>query len=199
MSIDLTKGCFTIPGEEGCEDLTLRLAEKWGADCIRDSDGTQLPDSITKSGYDIYSTLCLVRADNEWAKKNMDKLQQSFLMSEPVIAEGDTVVIDLLKGYFREQFILNKTDDPKEWWQVFDRTTGEEVALSDWDYDLNKETVTIKNAKLPFSKNLGRNFNVQPHHKRLGRQRTSYDNRPSLSRNTSSHLRVLGKMVAGTP
>lgn len=147
MSIDLTKGCFTIPGEEGCEDLTLRLAEKWGADCIRDSDGTQLPDSITKSGYDIYSTLCLVRADNEWAKKNMDKLQQSFLMSEPVIAEGDTVVIDLLKGYFREQFILNKTDDPKEWWQVFDRTTGEEVALSDWDYDLDKETVTIKNAK----------------------------------------------------
>lgn len=39
-----TKGYFTIPGEEGQEELTLELAERWGADCIRDSDGTQLPN-----------------------------------------------------------------------------------------------------------------------------------------------------------
>ena len=37
-----TKGDFTLPGESGYEQLTLRLAEKWGADVIRDSDGTKL-------------------------------------------------------------------------------------------------------------------------------------------------------------
>ena len=33
------KGSFTLPGESGYEKLTLELAEKWGADVIRDSDG----------------------------------------------------------------------------------------------------------------------------------------------------------------
>lgn len=31
---------FTLPGEAGYEKLTLELAKKWGADVIRDSDGT---------------------------------------------------------------------------------------------------------------------------------------------------------------
>ncbi len=146
MATNLTQGNFTIPGEEGYEKLTLDLAKKWGADCIRDSDGTQLPESIAKSGYDIYSTLCLVRADNEWAKANMDKLQQSFLMSYPVIADGNSVTIDPLKGFFREQFIINKADDPKKWWQVFNRTEDKEVPLSDWEFDPETEKVTIKNA-----------------------------------------------------
>jgi len=81
-----SKGSFTLPGEAGYEDLTLQLAEKWGADVIRDSDGTVLSPEILKSGYDIYSTLCLVRADNSWAIANRDKLQQNYLMSDPVIA-----------------------------------------------------------------------------------------------------------------
>lgn len=37
---DFRKGFFTLPGEAGYEELTLQLAEKWGADAIRDSDGT---------------------------------------------------------------------------------------------------------------------------------------------------------------
>ncbi len=135
MSNTTEKGHFTLPGEAGYEDLTLELAEKWGADCIRDSDGTTLSDKILNSGYDIYSTLCLVRADNDWAKANTDKLQQNFLMSDPVIADGDTVEVDLLKGYFREQFRVNANDDAKEWWQVFDRSTGELVSSTDWDFD----------------------------------------------------------------
>ena len=57
-------GSFTLPGEAGYEELTLKLAERWGADVIRDSDGTQLSEQIFKSGYDIYSTICLIRADN---------------------------------------------------------------------------------------------------------------------------------------
>ena len=59
---DLSQGDFTLPGEAGYEQLTLRLAKKWGADTIRDSDGTQLSPEIVQSGYAIYSTLCLVRS-----------------------------------------------------------------------------------------------------------------------------------------
>ena len=46
MSIEKKKGCFTLPGEAGYEKLTLEMAEKWGADVIRDSDGTVLSDEI---------------------------------------------------------------------------------------------------------------------------------------------------------
>ncbi len=139
----VSKGGFTLPGEAGYESLTLKMAEKWGADVIRDSDGTKLSEDITKAGYGIYSTICIIREDNAWAKANMDKLQQSFLMSEPVTACGDTVVIEPLKGYFKEQFLINKTDDPKEFWQVFDRTSGEEVPLDQWSFDPVAETVTV--------------------------------------------------------
>ena len=140
----LNKGNFTLPGEAGYEDLTLNLAEKWGADAIRDSDGTVLSDKITSTGFDIYSTICLVRIDNNWAKANMDKLQQNYLMSYPVIAQSDNVTIDLLSGFFREQFLVNTHDDPKTWWQVFDRTTGQEISIEQWNFDPDKGTITIK-------------------------------------------------------
>ncbi|HEX3044801.1 MAG TPA: 1,3-beta-galactosyl-N-acetylhexosamine phosphorylase [Bacillota bacterium] len=139
-------GSFTLPGEAGYEDLTIRLAQKWGADTIRDSDGTVLSDQILALGYNIYSTLCMVRADNTWARANPDKLQQNFLMSFPVVAESETVSIDLLKGYFRQQFVINTKDDPKEWWQVFDRTTGEEVSVSEWELKPATGMVTINKA-----------------------------------------------------
>ena len=38
------RGDFTLPGEAGYEALTLALAQRWGADVIRDSDGTVLSD-----------------------------------------------------------------------------------------------------------------------------------------------------------
>ena len=139
------KGSFTLPGEAGYEDFTLQMAEKWGADVIRDSDGTKLSDEIINAGYGIYSTICLIRSDNEWAKKNTDKLQQNFLMSFPVIAESETVVIDPLDGYFRDQFMI-MGDDSKEFWQVYDRTTGVEVSTKLWSYDKTTGKVTIHGA-----------------------------------------------------
>lgn len=137
------KGDFTLPGEAGYEDLTIQLAEKWGADAIRDSDGTVLSDKILSADYNIYSTICLVRADNEWAKANRDKLQQNYLMSYPVVATNERVEIALLDGFFREQFQVNSNDDPKTWWQVFDRTTEKEVPKELWIFDSSKGTVTI--------------------------------------------------------
>ena len=122
------------------------MAKQWGADTIRDSDGTQLSPAITKSGYDIYSTLCLVRSVNAWARQHPDMLQQNFLMSFPVVAARATVTIALLKGFFREQFVVNFRDDPKRWWQVFDRTTGQEVPKRRWSANARKGTVTVRGA-----------------------------------------------------
>jgi len=135
-----------MPGEAGYERLTLELAKKWGADTIRDCDGTQLSPEIVEAGYDIYSTVCLVRSVQPWARENLSKVQQSFLMSFPVVAEGGKVTIEVLKGFFREQFVVNAIDEPKKWWQVIDRTTGEEVGKKDWDFDAKTGTVKIKGA-----------------------------------------------------
>ena len=146
-STSFKTGGFTLPGEAGYEELTLRLAKKWGADVIRDSDGTQLSEKIYTSGYDIYSTLCLIRIDNEWARKNIDKLQQCCMMSQPVVAEAETITIDLLNGYFREQFRINSDDDPKQLWQVFDRTTGREVPADNWTFDPPTGLVTVRNTR----------------------------------------------------
>jgi len=125
-------GGFTLPGEAGHEDYTLAMAERWGADVIRDSDGTSLSREILDSGLGIYSTLCLVREDNEWATAHPDKLQQNFLMTTPVTADRDEVTIDLLAGYSRDQFVVNDRDG-LELWQVFDRTTGVEVRPERWE------------------------------------------------------------------
>lgn len=139
------KGGFTLPGEAGQERLTLELCKKWGADCIRDSDGTQLSDEILKSGIPIYSTICLVRSVNEWAKRNPDKLQRNFLITEPQLAEGSSMEIKPLDGFFDGQFTICGADDPKEYWQVFDRTEGREVDKDSWEYDKETGTVTVKN------------------------------------------------------
>lgn len=84
--MEAQKGGFTLPGEAGYEELTLKMAKKWGADVIRDSDGTVLSEKILKAGYGIYSTICIIRDHNEWAKKNINKLQQTFLCTPPAVA-----------------------------------------------------------------------------------------------------------------
>lgn len=134
---------FTLPGEAGYEALTLELAEKWGADVIRDSDGTALSDEIVNAGYRIYSTICIIRGHNEWAKQNMDKLQGTFLMTVPRTALGDTLVIPLMADFFEEQFAVNETEASRKYWQVYDRTTNTEVDKSKWSYDEGSKSVCL--------------------------------------------------------
>lgn len=139
-----TKGGFTLPGESGYEKLTLEMAEKWGADVIRDSDGTELSDEILDAGYGIYSTICIIRDHNDWAKKNMDKLQQTFLITHPVTAVSDTLAIPLMEDFFDEQFAVNGTPDALKYWQVYDRTTGQEVERTQWEYSAEEQQVLLK-------------------------------------------------------
>lgn len=143
------KGSFTLPGESGYEDLTLKMAKKWGADVIRDSDGTQLSPEILEAGYDIYSTVCIIRGHNDWIKKHPSNMQQSFLQSMPKIADGDFLTIHLLDGYFTEQFDVNQSKESVERWQVFDRTTNTEVPKRLWNYEKELDHVVIKTTE-PF-------------------------------------------------
>ena len=139
----MKKGGFTLPGEAGYEKLTLELCEKWGADCIRDSDGTTLSDEILASGVPIYSTICMVRSINSFAKKHMNMLQRNFLSTDPKMADGETLLIKPLEKYFREQFTICPDDDVKELWEVRDRTDGTLVPSERWSYDPESETVTV--------------------------------------------------------
>ncbi|MCD8069364.1 MAG: D-galactosyl-beta-1-4-L-rhamnose phosphorylase, partial [Lachnospiraceae bacterium] len=146
-----TKGGFTLPGESGYEQLTLQMAEKWGADVIRDSDGTVLSDEIVHSGYGIYSTICIIRDHNAWAKENQDKLQQTFLCTPANVAVDETVTIHLMENFFAEQFRVNDGAAAMKYWQVYDRTANELVDAARWSYDRETGSVTVKDIT-PFHK-----------------------------------------------
>lgn len=143
------RGWVTLPAEAGREETTLRLAEKWGADAIRDCDGTRLSPEMLHLGYEIYSTFCLVRADQDWARSHRDHLHQKFLMSDPVAATSSCVVIDPMATFFRKKYIIDGKHDPKKYWEVIDRTTGEVVDPVLWNFDSRTGRVTIEQAK-PF-------------------------------------------------
>ena len=140
------KGGFTLPGEAGYEKLTLQMAEKWGADVIRDSDGTELSDEILDAGYGIYSTICIIRDHNEWAKKHPEQLQQTFLMTSPVVAVDEHVTLHLMKDFFREQFLVNASENAMRYWEVYDRTTQQKVDQQYWVYDRESGNVVIVHA-----------------------------------------------------
>lgn len=145
--MDSSKGFVTLPAESGKEKQVIKLIEKWGSDAIRDSDGTTLSQEYLDLDQAIYSTICLVRADQKWANENPDQLAQKILMSEPVTAESDKVDIDLLYKYFRRKYVVDTAHDPKKFWEVIDRTTGEVVDTNSWDFDEKTGKVTIKNTK----------------------------------------------------
>lgn len=140
---DMTGG-FTLPGEAGYEALTLTLAKRWGADVIRDSDGTNLSPEILDAGYDIYSTVCVIRGHNRWAEENKDKLQQTFLVTQPKTAQEDTLVFYLLEDFFAEQFCINAGNEALKYWQVYDRTSNCLVEREQWNFNSQDGTVHLK-------------------------------------------------------
>lgn len=138
------RGGFTLPGESGYEELTLKLAQEWGADVIRDSDGTTLSQEIIDAGYDIYSTICIIRDHNTYAHAHPEHQQQTILMTGPVWSDGTPLAIELLDGYSREQFSVNTSAESVALWQVFDRTAGGEVSRDAWTVDAESGKILIK-------------------------------------------------------
>lgn len=139
-----SKGRVTLPAETGAEDTVVEMFNRWGADYIRDSDGTALSPQILEMGYLIYSTVCIVRADQEYPRANPKSLHQKFLMSDAVTATSSTVKIDPLATLYRKKYQLDLDCDTKRWWQVIDRTTGEIVSPEKWSIDAESGIVTVE-------------------------------------------------------
>lgn len=50
------KGRVTIPTDLDVVPQTLEMLDKWGADAIRDCDGTEFPEKLKNTGAKIYAT-----------------------------------------------------------------------------------------------------------------------------------------------
>ena len=138
-----TNGRVTIPTDMDAVPETLDLLKRWGADAIRDCDGTEFPQELKDTGAKIYATYYTTRKDNAWAKANPDETQQCYIMTPFYTAEDDALTIPLMTGISRELMKVNDHDDIARWWEVIDRTTGEALDAADWHYDAAAESVVI--------------------------------------------------------
>lgn len=139
-----TKGHVTIPTDVDVIPQTLELMERWGADAVRDCDGTDFPPELKEVDAKIYSTYYTTRKDNDWAKANPDEVQQMYLMTPFYTAKENSLSIHLMKGLYPDMLKPNSHDDITRWWEVVDRTTGEVVPVTDWSYEEKKGDVIIK-------------------------------------------------------
>ena len=148
MSETNTKGRVTIPTDMDVIPQTLEILKKWGADAIRDCDGTDFPQELKDVDAKIYSTYYTTRKDNAWAKANPDEIQQMYLMTPFYSVPEGELSIKLMKGLYPEMLAVNPKDKER-WWEVIDRTTGEVVPTSQWNYNEEDGCVHIPQAK-PF-------------------------------------------------
>ena len=139
-----SKGLVTIPTDLDVVPETLELMKRWGADAIRDCDGTDFPEALKDADAEIYSTYYTTRKDNEWAKANPEEIQQMYLMTPFYTADSESLSIEIMKGLYPDMLSPNTRDDIKRWREVVDRTTGKVVPTDEWDYNEEEGKVTIK-------------------------------------------------------
>lgn len=139
-------GRVTLPSEQNFLEPTKELMKRWGADALRDSDGTKLDEEIKQLDAKIYTTYFVARSHNEFAEKHPEEMQQLYLMSKYHTATGSDLEVDFLDGYFTEQIEPDYVHDPKKWWEVIDRTTGEVVDPADWKVNRETDRLLIQSA-----------------------------------------------------
>lgn len=137
-------GRLTIPTDVDVVDATLSLMKRWGADALRDCDGTDFPQALREVDAKVYSTYYTTRKDNAWAKANPDEVQQCYIMTGFHTATESELSIPLMKGVSPELMEVNTHDDVKRWWEVIDRTTGAVVPVQQWRY--SNGSVIIRDA-----------------------------------------------------
>ena len=147
MVKECTSGRVTIPTDVDVVQETLDLVKRWGADAIRDCDGTDYPEELKNVDAKVYSTYYTTRKDNEWAKANPDEIQQMYIMTPFYTAVEDTLSIHLMNHLYPDMLKVNDHDDITRWWEVIDRTTAEVVPTDQWSYDSKSGDVTIHSAK----------------------------------------------------
>ena len=128
-------GRVTIPTDVDMVPQTLNVLKLWGADAIRDCDGTEFPAELADTGAKIYATYYTTRKDNAWAKAHPEEIQQCYVMTGFYTAEEGALSIPLLKGISPELMQVNDRDDIKRWWEVMDRTAGEPLSPDAWTYE----------------------------------------------------------------
>ena len=128
-------GRVTIPTDVDVVPETLELLKRWGADAIRDCDGTDYPEELKSVDAKVYSTYYTTRKDNAWARANPDEVQQCYIMTGFHTASGGPLSIPLMQGVSDELMEVNTRDDPKRWWEVMDRTTGQSLPPNAWRYE----------------------------------------------------------------
>ena len=138
------KGRVTIPTDLDVVPQTKEIMERWGADALRDCDGTEFPQELKDTGAKIYATYCTTRKDNAWAKANPDEVQQMYIMTPFHTAVKDTLEIHLMDHLYPAMLKVNTYDDIQRWWEVMDRTTGAPVPVEDWRYDGESGNVVIR-------------------------------------------------------
>ena len=141
------RGRVTIPTDVDVVPETLELVKRWGADAIRDCDGTDYPAELRDVDAKVYSTYYTTRKDNAWAKANPDEIQQMYIMTSFHTAVEAELSIHLMDHLYPDMLKVNSHDDIRRWWEVIDRTTGEVVPVEEWDYSEETGDVTIHNAK----------------------------------------------------
>ncbi|MDO5699930.1 MAG: 1,3-beta-galactosyl-N-acetylhexosamine phosphorylase [Bowdeniella nasicola] len=143
-------GRLTLPIETGMDEELVALVERLGADAVRNSDGTELPEIATELVDRVYSTYFPARGDQDFALAHPDTLTHIFLMSAPATALGtDPLTIRVMEGYFTDQLRPETDVDTERYWQVMDRTLGTPLARSAWELEGNGEDarVTITSPK----------------------------------------------------
>ncbi len=149
MANTINKGRVTIPTDVDVVPETLELLNRWGADAIRDCDGTDYPEQLKSVDAKVYSTYYTTRKDNAWARANPDEVQQCYIMTGFYTAPGGPLSIPLMQGISNELMEVNTRDDIKRWWEVVDRTAGTPIPPAGWDYDRETGCVVIP-APTPF-------------------------------------------------
>ena len=114
------KGRVTVPTDVDVIEDTLRIIDLWGADAIRDCDGTNMPKELSDLDVKQYATYYTTRKDNAWATAHPEEIQQMYLMS-----------------------------DISRWWEVIDRTSGDIIPYGQWLYEEECGEVVIQEA-IPF-------------------------------------------------
>ena len=142
------KGRITIPTDLDMVKETQNIMDEWGADAIRDCDGTEFPQELKDTGAKIYATYYTTRKDNAWAKENPDEIQQMYIMSSFHTATSDKLEIHLMDHLYPDMLKVNTHDDITRWWEVIDRTTGKIVPTTKWTYKEENGNVVIQPAEL---------------------------------------------------
>ena len=106
----------TLPIEQGMDDALPGIIERLGADAVRNSDGTWLPEITPQLGAKVYQTYFPARGDQEFALAHLHCRPRFYLMSDRVTAPASGPLrVEVMRGYYALQ-VEPDQGDVRRWW-----------------------------------------------------------------------------------